>query len=222
MNLKILIIEDETIVALHIKKTVTMLGHTVIKIVKNSTDALVIAKKSKINLMISDINIQGDVDGVECCKTLQKLYNIPVIFITAYRDAITLEKASHVDFIGYLVKPFREDELETLIQLAILKYGLLTKQDRYVICDRYSYCYNTDELFFNNDKIELTKKENKLLLSLIEANGSVVFYSTLEYKVWEGKQVSESSRRQLVHRFKQKLPHFPLELAKGFGYKLKV
>ena len=222
MNLKVLIIEDESIVALHIKKTIKMLGHQVVKLVKNNVDALNIAKGIKVDLVVSDINIQGDVDGIECCRILQSKYNTPVIFVTAYRDIETLKKASSVDFVGYLVKPFREDELETMINLAIVKCELLIQRDRLVICDRYSYCYKIDNLLFDNKPIELTKKENKFLLSLLEANGSVVSYNTLEHNIWDGEPVGESTRRQLVHRFKQKAPNFPLTLVKGVGYKLEV
>lgn len=222
MKLKVLIIEDESIVALHIKKTVMLSGNDVIEVVKNGNEALEIAKNTRVDLVISDINIDGDLDGVECCKILQNKYKLPIIFITAYRDMNTLKKASDVDFVGYLVKPFREDELETMIHLATLKYGLLTQKDRYIICEKYSYCYNINDLLLDNIPIKLTKKENRFLLSLIGAKGSVVSHNTLEHDIWYGEQVDENTRRQLVHRFKQKAPNFPLILVKGIGYKLEI
>jgi DNA-binding response OmpR family regulator len=222
MKLKVLIIEDESIVALHIKKTVIVSGHSVVNIAKNSSEALEYAKNTRADLVISDINIDGDIDGIECCKILQSKYNIPVVFVTAYRDIETLRKASEVDFIGYLVKPFREDELETMINLVVLKYGFISEKAKYVINDIYSYCYKTGELFYNDNPVELTKKEQGLLLSLIEANGSVISYSTLEHSIWQGEQVGDGARRQLLYRFKQKAPNFPIKLLKGLGYKLEV
>lgn len=220
MKLKILVIEDETIVALHIKKTIQLLGHEVVKVVKNSASALDVAKKIRVDLVVSDINIEGKIDGIECCQILQNKYTTPVIFVTAYRDIETLRKASGLEFVGYLVKPFCEDELETMINLVVLKYGLTFQKDRYVICDRYSYCYKMDKLFSDDNPVELTKKENRFLLSLIEANGALVSYNTLEHNIWRGEHVGENTRRQLVHRFKQKVPNFPLRLLKGLGYKL--
>ena len=222
MKLKVLIIEDEIIVALHIRKIVVLLGHSVVNIAKNSSDALEYAKNTRVDLVISDIKIDADIDGIECCKILQSKYKTPVVFVTAYRDIATLKKASGVDFVGYLVKPFREDELETMINLVVLRYGLTSEKARYIINDRYSYCYKIEELFYNDNPVELTKKENKLLLSLIEANGSIVSYNTLEHNIWRGEQVGDGTRRQLVHRFKQKAPNFPIKLLKGLGYKLEA
>ncbi len=220
MSINILIIEDEGIVGIHIKRTIISMGHKVLMVVKNATDALKIAQVNKIDLVISDINIDGDMDGIECCRILQNKYTTPIIFITAYRDIDTLKKASNIDFVGYLVKPFREDEVETVVNLAIFKYELLNTKDRYIICDNYNYCYKSDELLFKNRPITLTKKENKFLQTLLKAKGSVVPYEALDYDVWDDKQIGDSARRQLVHRFKLKAPNFPLELVKGLGYKL--
>ncbi len=220
MSLKVLIIEDEGIVGIYIKRTILSMGHEVLMVVKNADDALEIAQTNKVDLVISDININGDMDGIECCRILQDKYNTPVIFITAYRDTDTLKKASNIDFVGYLVKPFREDELETVVNLAIFKHELLNVKDRYVICDNYSYCHRNDELLFKNKTIILTKKENTFLQTLIRAKCSVVSYNTIDYDVWNNEIVGESTRRQLVHRFKQKVPKFPIELIKGVGYKL--
>jgi len=220
MNLKILIIEDVSIVALHIKNSIVTLGYTLIGVVKNATDALEIASKNKVDLVVSDINIHGEIDGIECCGILQSKYSVAIIFITAYRDIDTLKKASMINFVGYLVKPFREDELETMLNFAILKNGLLNKKERYFINDTFSYCYKTDKLFMNDEVVSLTKKENKLLLELIKAKGTIVSYQTLEQNIWDGEAVDDNARRQLVHRFRQKALNFPLMLIKGVGYKL--
>jgi len=222
MSLKVLIIEDESIVGIHIKRTVISMGHQVVTVVKNSSDALRAAQENRIDLVISDINIDGDIDGIECCQILQNRYGIPVIFITAYRDVDTLKKASSVESVGYLIKPFREDELETVINLAIFKYELLSQKDRYVICDNYSYCHKNDTLLFKNEPITLTKKENIFLQTLLNAKGSVVSYESLDYNVWSDKLVGDSAKRQLLYRFKQKAPNFPIILVKGVGYRLDI
>jgi len=172
--------------------------------------------------VISDININGDIDGIECCKILQSKYKTPLIFVTANRDIDTLKKVFGVNFVGCLVKPLCEDELETMINIVVLKYGLASEKARYIINDQYSYCYKIETLFYNDHPVELTKKETKLLLSLIEAKGSMVSYNTLEYNIWHGEQVGDGTRRQLVHRFKKKTPDFPIKLLKGLGYKLEA
>lgn len=220
MKLKILIIEDESIVSLHIKQTILSLGYEVSPIAQSAKEAFDIAKNNTIDIIISDIKIKGDIDGVECCSILQSIYNLPVIFITAFKDLDTLKKASKIDFIGYLIKPFRVDELEALINLAILKYDIYSSQKRVTIDDKYSFCPNTNELFLNDTLITLTHKENIFLQLLVNTKNSIVTHNTIDINIWNDNSVDDNTRRQLVFRFKQKVPNFPFELVKGFGYRL--
>jgi len=220
MKLKIFIIEDENIVALDIKRIMLSLGHNVLKIAKTAQDAFCITEKLKPDLIISDINLQGDMDGIECCKILQSRYDIPVIFITAYKDIETLKRVSSINFAGYLVKPFREDELVVKVNLAIIKNEQLAKKDKQVLNDRYSYSFKTKELFLNDEPIYLAKKEQYFLELLIKANGTIVPYYTIEHTIWHGEFVQDTTRRQLIHRFKQKAPDFPFELVKNQGVRL--
>jgi len=222
MKLEVLIIEDESIVALHMKKSLVTLGHEVIAVVKNGADALEVCSKKRVDLVVSDINIQADIDGIECCAILQSKYRLAVIFVTAYRDIETLKKASMVEFIGYLVKPFREDELETMINLAILKNDVFNQQGSMRINDEFFYCYTTDELFMNHEVVPLTHKEKQFLLELLKAKGCVVPYQILEQSVWDGVTTDDNARRQLVHRFRQKAPNFPFTLVKKVGYKVDL
>lgn len=222
MSLHILIIEDKTITALHIKQTVEDAECKVVAIVKNAKDAMQIAKENRIDLIISDINIEGDLDGIECCEMLQKEYSIPTIFLTAYRDANTLKRASTVEFVGYLVKPFRDDELQMMIELATYKYKLQEKIDRCIISNTYSYSFKTKELYHHSSKIDLTAKETSFINLLTKQANSTISYAIMEEKVWDKKQTTEGTRRQFVRRFKQKLPNLPLELIKGIGYKLNI
>ena len=119
MNLKVLVIENESVIGIHIKKSLISMGHEVLMVVKNGSVALKIAQKNKIDLLIFDIDAKGDVDTIACCSKLQSYYNIPVIFITKYKDESRLKKASAINFVGHLEKPFRNDELESMVNLAI-------------------------------------------------------------------------------------------------------
>jgi DNA-binding response OmpR family regulator len=104
-----------------------------------------------------------------------------------------------------------------------MKYKPASKTlKKYDICERYSYSQSENKLFFDNTHITLTRKENSFLLLLIRANGSLVSYESMENTIWNGERVDDGTRRQLVHRFKQKAQNFPLELVKGSGYKLNL
>lgn len=217
-----MIIEDDSIVALHIKETVESRGHHIIGVAKRAKDALDIAQKEKPDLVISDINIEGEIDGIDCCKRLQKAHSCLVILISAYNDMATLKSASSLDFLGYLIKPFREDELLTLLDLVVLRDEEEVVLIREKIDEVYSYCSRQYTLYKHEEVIELTQKENSFMEALIKANGAIVPYDHLAYLIWDNEVVSDEARRQLVHRLKQKLPNFPFKLVKGIGYKLNV
>jgi DNA-binding response OmpR family regulator len=219
MKLRILIIEDDSIIALQIQQIIKKLDCICISTVKNSKEALNIAKDKKIDFVISDINIDGTLDGIDTCKILQSKYNVDVLFLTAYNDIKTLQKASDIDFVGYILKPFRQDELETIINLE--KYKKVNN-NIYKIDKDYYYDIVNKILKYKDQLIRLTKKEVLLLDILIKNKNNVVSYRDIESYVWDLEYVDENTRRQLIHRFTSKLKDFPLELLKGVGYIVKI
>jgi DNA-binding response OmpR family regulator len=219
MKLRILIIEDDSIIALQIQHIIEKLDCICISIVTNSQEAFDIAKDKKIDFVISDINIDGTLDGIDTCKILQSKYNIDVLFLTAFNDIKTLKKASNINFVGYILKPFRQDELETIINLE--KYKNINKTN-YEINKDYSYDI-VNKILTHQDKIvKLTKKEVLLLDILLKNKNAIVSYIDIESYVWNLEYVDEDTRRQLFHRFTTKVIDFPLELVKGVGYRIKI
>ncbi|MDZ7818685.1 MAG: hypothetical protein U5K55_08715, partial [Aliarcobacter sp.] len=154
---------------------------------------------------------------VDTAKILQSLYKVPVIFITAYNDKATLNRVCEVDFIGYLIKPYRVDELETLIFFAVSKFELLEAQDTFIKIGEYKYNKIINELFYKNEKINLTKNETKLIQLIINVPCKIISYKTIEETLWIGEVISDDTRRQFLYRFKKKLPHFPIKLEKVWG-----
>lgn len=219
-SINILIIEDETLIAMQIENRLEQMGHRVLYNVKSSDEVFAIDSLNNIDLIISDINIEGDLDGITTSRIIHERYKIPVIFITAYKDIETLKKASLVDYAGYVMKPFREDELEALINLTILKYNLPKSVQKVQINENYSYCNMEDSLFYKEEQVTLTKKEKKFLQLLINANGELIDYTTIEQNIWYDEIVTSDTRRKLINRLQKKIPDFPLELKKGVGYKI--
>ncbi|MDD3592744.1 MAG: response regulator [Sulfurovum sp.] len=220
MRMRVLIIEDDSIVAMHIRETVQRHEHEVVGVVKSAESALSVAKESAVDIVISDINIEGETDGISCCKVLQESYDVSVILVSAYNDMATLQSASSLDFTGYLIKPFREDELLTLLDLINLREKRKEHHRRKKIDGVFSYCPRHQTFYKEDQVVELSQKEKSFLEALIRANGAIVSYQYLNDMIWDGEEVSDVARRQLVFRLKQKLPGFPLKLVKGVGYKL--
>ncbi len=216
-NLNVLIIEDEIIIYMHITKTLKQLGFKNIQVAKDAQTAIEIAKKSKIDLVFSDIKIKGEIDGIETSQILQTLYGVPIIFITAYKDEETLLRASNVDFIGYLLKPYRQDELEALIKIAIIKYNLSLSQNSTITINKYTYNKITKELQYENEIINLTKKEH-LFIALFTTNlNAIIPYNIIDKTVWYKDFVSENTRRTFIYRIKNKLKGLDFRIEKNIG-----
>ncbi len=132
--IKILIVEDEQIVALDLKRRLTKLGYQVTGMAANGNKALALVKKEQPNIVLMDIHIQGAADGVEVAAMMQKTHSIPVIYLTAYSEEKTLNRARETKPYGYLLKPFSDRELHVMIQISMERYErdiLITRNEQH-------------------------------------------------------------------------------------------
>ena len=123
----IIIVEDEHIVANDIQRTLENLGYKVPAIVSTGEKALESVRKYQPDLVLMDIVIKGKLDGIETTKKIHEQWDIPVIYLTAYADYTTLERAKITDPFGYLLKPFMEKELQSTIIMALYKHQMSRK-----------------------------------------------------------------------------------------------
>ncbi|MBU7033226.1 MAG: GAF domain-containing protein [Theionarchaea archaeon] len=121
MSTKILVVEDEVIVAEDITKTLSDLGYVVTSVVKSGRQAIERAKTECPDLVLMDIVLKGKLDGVQVADTIRKKYKIPVVYLTAHADIATLERAKATEPFGYLLKPFGDRELQSTIEMALHK-----------------------------------------------------------------------------------------------------
>ncbi len=132
--IKILIVEDEKIVALDLKRRLTKLGYQVTGMAASGNKALALVNQELPNIVLMDIHIQGDIDGVEAAAMLQKIYSVPIIYLTAYSEEKTLFRAKTTKPYGYLLKPFSDRELHIIIQVSLERYAsdiLLKKNEQH-------------------------------------------------------------------------------------------
>ena len=120
----IYIVEDEAIVANDIRETLKSLGYTVPGIAKSGELALEKVKEAKPDLILMDIHLAGQLDGVETAGKIHVLYNIPVIYLTAYADKVLLERAKVTEPYGYVIKPYDERELHSVIEMSLYKHRI--------------------------------------------------------------------------------------------------
>lgn len=120
----ILVVEDEIIVAENIRSKLERLGYVVPEIVSSGEQAIQKAIKHQVNLVLMDIELEGKIDGIEAARHLRLLYDVPIIYLTAYADEKTLQRAKLAEPFGYLIKPFQTRELHSSIEMAIYRHQL--------------------------------------------------------------------------------------------------
>ena len=118
---KILIVEDETITALGIKKDLEKSDEISVSIVNNAVDAVISAQQDKPDIIIMDIMLKGQLNGIEAAGIIAGKYNIPIIYLTAYHDEETFQKANLTNPVKIINKPYNKSELIGTINEALVK-----------------------------------------------------------------------------------------------------
>jgi two-component system, response regulator PdtaR len=116
---RILIVEDEHIVAMGIKRMLKSLGYTVTGVASSGEDAISKAESTFPDIVLMDIMLKGDMDGVEATREIKARFDIPVVYLTAYSDNNILERAKITEPFGYIIKPFDEKDLYSSIEVAL-------------------------------------------------------------------------------------------------------
>lgn len=241
---KIIIVEDDEITALNLKLSLQKHGYNIIAVCDNAPQAQEKIEETKPDVIIIDISLQESNDGIELAKTIKQHYSIPFIYLTSYSDDDIIAEAIKTEPYGYIVKPFDPSSLHATIQMAIFKFEMENKRyeeinaskideqniekllyakresDRPIVLfgDNYYIDISKNEIFYNNEKIKLTKKENAILHLLVAKLGHVISFSQAIDYVWKDSGATENSIRTLVWRLRSKLPTDIIKNASGIGY----
>jgi PAS domain S-box-containing protein/putative nucleotidyltransferase with HDIG domain len=124
---KILVVEDEGLVAKSIQNMLTHLGYDAVGTASSGKRAVQKAKELRPDLILMDIKLRGEMDGIEAADKIRESLNIPVVYLTAYADKKTLQRAKVTEPFGYLLKPFEERDLHSTIETALYKYKMEKK-----------------------------------------------------------------------------------------------
>ncbi len=125
---RILVVEDEAIIAMEIKRRLEHLDYAVAKICKRGEDALAYLEDHPVDLVLMDIRLQGALDGIDAAKIIDEHHRLPVIFLTAHSDSATLDKAKESLSDGYLVKPVDELQLKIALEMAFSRHAQYQKR----------------------------------------------------------------------------------------------
>ena len=125
-----LIVEDETLIAEELSERLKRFGFSVIASVDTADEGIRIATTERPDLVFMDIRLKGKKDGIQAAAEIRKRVNVPIVYLTAYSDRVTLDRAKETEPYGYVLKPFHERELQVAIELAMHRHALEQKNQK--------------------------------------------------------------------------------------------
>ena len=229
MRKKILIVEDERIIAEDIKSCLLNFDYEVLEIVSNGEDAIVSTALLKPDLILMDIKIEGSLDGIQTAKRILKSHDLPIVYLTANADEATVERAKETKPYGYLTKPFEEAELYATLQVAYYKYesekALKKSEERFrtlieentdgiVVVDEKGiirFVNTAAVILFEKEKVDLLFKKygypisNKAFTEidiLLNSGKKRIVESHVVETEWEGERAFLATLRDITKRKK--------------------
>lgn len=123
-----LIVEDEFLIAEELRQRLSRLGITVIATVSSGEEGVEIATKEQPDLVLMDIRLSGAKDGVQAAKEILEQVDVPIVYLTAHSDRLTVERAKNTEHDGFILKPFLRSELQSTIEVALQRHAMRAKQ----------------------------------------------------------------------------------------------
>ena len=123
-----LIVEDEILIAEELRERLSLLGFSVIAAVDSAEEGIVIATSERPDLVLMDIRLKGKKDGVQAAAEIHQQVDVPVVYLTAHSDRLTVDRAKRTEYDGFVLKPFRTHELQSTIEIAIQRHSIRTRR----------------------------------------------------------------------------------------------
>jgi DNA-binding LytR/AlgR family response regulator len=178
---KILIVEDEAIVAKDISVCLEKIGYEVLGTVSKGEKVFDLIKEIEPDLILMDIMLSGTMTGIEVSAEIKKNYDIPVVFLTAYADEKTISKAKVTEPYGYVIKPFKEIDLRTSIEMALYKFR--KEREKLEGLDKPSNNLSSEitrEYIYVKSQSKLVKVQNKDILFVEALKDYVIIHTKNE------------------------------------------
>jgi len=122
-----LIIEDEILIAEELRERLSRLGFYVIAAVDSADEGIAIATRERPDLVLMDIRLKGEKDGVQAAKEIRQQVDVPIVYLTAHSDELTVDRAKETEHDGFILKRFQKHELQSTIEVAMQRHALRTK-----------------------------------------------------------------------------------------------
>lgn len=229
-DIKILVVEDETILALQLKMSLQKFGYGISGVEATANDAMRHVDVNLPDMVLLDIHLKGEKSGTDAGRYIWQNHRIPIIYLTSYCDNATLKMAMESEPYGYLSKPFRANELKATLQAAWYKHSYfhptleLTRTSMPYVHLPCGYVFDRTSgvLTCHNETVKLTGNEIKLFQILSEQAGNTVSFEHMSSYIYRETYNDLSKLRNLVYRLRQKIDASILENVFEAGYRLNV
>jgi DNA-binding NarL/FixJ family response regulator len=168
--MKILIVEDELIIAEDVRGMLSRMGYEVVGNAMDYSEAIALLENTTPDLVLLDVNLNGKKDGIDLAQTINEAYKIPFIYTTSYSDTPTLQRAKNTNPANYLVKPFKQEQLFTAIEMALYRLSEIPKKetaptekamiikDALFIRDKFATPNSTSMTFCGSSRMGITSR----------------------------------------------------------------
>lgn len=191
LKINVLVVEDESIVSKDIQHSLKKLGYTIVGAAATGEKAYELAVTLSPDIILMDIMLKGDMNGIEAVEKIKEEIDVPIIYLTAYADKSTLEKAKITEPYGYIIKPFKDVDLHTTIEMALYKFSQerKVKNERDFFSSLVENKESSSELIFIKSKNKLLKIKNKDVcyveslkdyVSLMTVDNRYTFHSSMK------------------------------------------
>lgn len=249
-KIKIMIVEDESIIALNLKETLIELGYEPCGIAPNRCKTLKIIERGIVpDLILMDIYLKGPTTGITLAKELKIIIpNTPVIFLTANSELSTIKEASETFAYGYILKPYKKSILQATIEIALKKaeednsktqelnavqninktlehkLSINIEEKSRTIKLKFGYLFDKEKkvLYYGDEPIKLTSKEIKIIRLLCTSPGHNVSQEQLEYAIWQDEPAGYAAFRSLLFRLRGKIHKDLIINQNNTGYKIEL
>lgn len=223
--MRILLVEDDEAIALGLVYSLEKDGYTLVH-AKNTASAMFILAHDHFDLLILDISLP-DGNGYDICAAAKKMYDVPVIFLTALDDEVNVVMGLDMGGDDYITKPFRIKELLSRIRSIMRRYG---KQENNSIAHIRHLDIDTRsaKVYKHGEEVFLSALEYRLLLIFINHPGQILTRSVILEGLWDaaGSFVNDNTLSVYIRRLREKLEEHPQEpciivTVRGMGYRLE-
>ncbi len=223
-HMKIVIIEDDALIAYQIETCAQKLGHDVLGSFDEAVSALKFIEVNKPDFVFMDIELNGPMDGIQCARDLQSNYGVPSLFVTSHDEAEIIEEATNLEPLNFLPKPFTDKNIEASLALAnitLKKHKSVQTKTSTISLGQYTFNFEYHTLKLKDIIVKLTPNEIKLVSLLFKNLGNSVSNEEIKTCIWAEKEISSAAFRKHISRTNEKLLALNIISDKGIGYYLE-